>query len=160
VYDRGRFGERHDAASKGHVPGCGVRTGQNGPYLFLCPFRLEEVVKEVVTEVPEPPNRYVRAKDLDRQTALSGHRYSYYDIQMNVHSSALKHGVDPDDSIRAATEYVFTADLEEGNPSRQLRLGFDSSGQLLEIVVLIFDESRELIIHSMKARPSYYDLLP
>jgi hypothetical protein len=79
---------------------------------------------------------------------------------MNVHSSALKHGVDPDDSIRAATEYVFTADLEEGNPSRQLRLGFDSSGQLLEIVVLIFDASRELIIHSMKARPSYYDLLP
>ena len=30
----------------------------------------------------------------------------------------------------------------------------------LEFVVLIFDSGEELIIHSMKARPSYLDLLP
>ena len=55
-------------------------------------------------------------------------------------------------SIKAATEYLVTVDLEEGNPSKQLRLGFDSTGQLLETGVLIFDDSRELVIHSMKAR--------
>jgi hypothetical protein len=79
---------------------------------------------------------------------------------VKLHPSALKHGIDPDGSIKAATEYLVAVDLEEGNPSKQLRLGFDTNGQLLETVVLIFDDSRELVIHSMKARRAYYDLLP
>ncbi|RFA07181.1 toxin [Subtercola boreus] len=78
---------------------------------------------------------------------------------MKVHHSALKHGIEPADSIAAATGGLFSIDLEEGNPSRQLRLGFDTTGQLLELVVLTFDNQRELIIHSMKARKAYYDLL-
>lgn len=44
-------------------------------------------------------------------------------------------------------------------PSRQLRLGFDRSGRLLELVVLRFDSGGELLIHAMKARRSYLDLL-
>ena len=34
---------------------------------------------------------------------------------------------------------VFVADLGEDGPARQLRLGFDTSGRLLEVVVLRFD---------------------
>ncbi len=79
---------------------------------------------------------------------------------MNVHPSALKHGVDGEDAIRAATHFLVAIDLEEDNPSRQLRLGFDSSGVLLETVVLRFDNERELVIHAMTARKSYYELLP
>jgi hypothetical protein len=44
-------------------------------------------------------------------------------------------------------------------PARQLRLGFDSSGRLLEVVVLLFDSGNELLIHAMKARAEYLDLL-
>jgi len=46
------------------------------------------------------------------------------------------------------------------DPSESLRLGFDTAGRLLEIVVLILDDGTELAIHAMKARPQYLDLLP
>lgn len=44
-------------------------------------------------------------------------------------------------------------------PARQFRLGFDPNGRLLELVVLHFDSENELLIHAMKARPQYVDLL-
>jgi hypothetical protein len=40
-----------------------------------------------------------------------------------------------------------------------LRLGFDPAGRLLELVVLRFDSGNELLIHAMKARSQYLDLL-
>ena len=42
---------------------------------------------------------------------------------------------------------------------REFRLGFDSAGRLLEFVVLRFDSGAELVIHAMKARQNYRDLL-
>jgi len=54
---------------------------------------------------------------------------------------------------------VFVADLDEDSPARQLRLGFDASGRLLEVVVLRFDSGNELLIHAMKARRQYLELL-
>lgn len=41
----------------------------------------------------------------------------------------------------------------------EFRLGFDQHGLLLELVVLKFDSSNELLIHAMKARRQYWDLL-
>lgn len=78
---------------------------------------------------------------------------------MKVHPSALKHGVDPDDALIAASDPVYVADLDEDSPARQFRLGFDSTGRLLELVVLRFDSGNELLIHAMKARRQYLDLL-
>lgn len=77
---------------------------------------------------------------------------------MRVHSSALKHGIDHDDAIQAATWATWIEDLDDDNPARQLRLGFDTHGRLLETVVLVFDSGNE--IHAMKARPHMLDLLP
>ncbi|WP_125099285.1 toxin [Leucobacter chromiireducens] len=79
---------------------------------------------------------------------------------MNVHGSALKHGVLREDAIHAATWAVWIEDLDENSPARQLRLGFDTRGRLLETVVLVFDSGNELVIHAMKARPQMIDLLP
>lgn len=79
---------------------------------------------------------------------------------MNVHPSALKHGVLREDAIQAATWAVWIEDLDENSPARQLRLGFDTRGRLLETVVLVFDSGNELVIHAMKARPQVIDLLP
>ena len=49
-------------------------------------------------------------------------------------------------------------DLDDDCLARQLRLGFDSAGRLLMVVVLRFDSGSELFIHAMKARRQYLDL--
>ena len=79
---------------------------------------------------------------------------------MKVHASALKHGVLPEDAIQAAAWAVWVEDIEDNSPARQLRLGFDTRGRLLETVVLVFDSGNELVIHAMQARPQMIELLP
>ncbi|GAA1137995.1 MULTISPECIES: toxin [Microbacterium] len=79
---------------------------------------------------------------------------------MNIHDSARKHGILEDDARQAASWPLWIEDLDEDTPSRQLRLGFDTQGRLLETVVLVFDSGNELVIHAMKARPQMLDLLP
>ena len=79
---------------------------------------------------------------------------------MEVHASALKHGIDAQSVLTAASQPAYVAYLDDDNPARQFRLGFDEVGRLLELVVLQFDSGNELVIHAMKARPQYYDLLP
>ena len=79
---------------------------------------------------------------------------------MRVHPSAHKHGIDPEDAVQAATWATWIEDLDDDSPARQLRLGFDTHGRMLETVVLVFDSGNELVIHAMKARPQMLDLLP
>ena len=79
---------------------------------------------------------------------------------MNIHDAARKHGISDEDAIQAASWPVWIDDLDDDSPARQLRLGFDTRGRLLETVVLTFDSGNELIIHAMKARPQMLDLLP
>ncbi len=61
---------------------------------------------------------------------------------MKVHDSVRKHGIDPEDPIHAAEHTVFVSDLDDDSPARELRLGLDSAGRLLEVVVLRFDSGR------------------
>ena len=61
--------------------------------------------------------------------------------------------------MAAAQHPVFVSYLDDESPARQLRLGFDSSGRLLETVVLVFDSGNELLIHAMKCRVEYLELL-
>lgn len=63
------------------------------------------------------------------------------------------------DGTYAAEHHVYAAGLDDDNPAREFRLGFDPNGRLLELVVLRFDSGNELLIHAMKARPQYFDLL-
>lgn len=78
---------------------------------------------------------------------------------MKIHSSALKHGIEEQDIRVAATASVWVGDLDDDSPARQLRLGFDTAGRLLELVVLRFDSGNELVIHAMKVRQPYLGLL-
>jgi len=79
---------------------------------------------------------------------------------VKVHPAALKHGIEPEDVTQAATWALWVENLDEDSPARQLRLGFDTHGRLLETVVLVFDSGNELVIHAMKARPHLLELLP
>lgn len=75
-------------------------------------------------------------------------------------SWALKRGIESDGAVQAALWATWIEDLDEDNPSRQLCLGFDTHGRLLETVVLVLDSGNELVIHAMKARPHMPCLLP
>tara|TARA_R110002020_G_scaffold39986_2_gene118254 strand:- start:1441 stop:1680 length:240 start_codon:yes stop_codon:yes gene_type:complete len=79
---------------------------------------------------------------------------------VRVHDTALKHGVSAEDAVQAASWPIWVEELDDDSPARQLRLGFDAQGRLLETVVLVFDSGNELVIHAMKARPQMLDLLP
>jgi len=79
---------------------------------------------------------------------------------VEVHQSARKHGVEDDDILQPATHYLIAYTIDDNRPTRELRLGFDTTGRLLETVVLLLDDGAELVIHAMKARPQYFDLLP
>lgn len=78
---------------------------------------------------------------------------------MNIHPSALKYGISPEDILQVTSWPLWVDFLDEENPARQLRIGFDTRGRLLETVVLVFDSGNELTIHAMKARPQMLDLL-
>ncbi|MEP7765493.1 toxin [Sanguibacter sp. 25GB23B1] len=78
---------------------------------------------------------------------------------MKVHPSARKHKISEADALHAAIHTVYVAYLDDDSPARQLRLGFNTAGLLLELVVLQFDSGDEMIIHAMKARQQYLDLL-
>jgi hypothetical protein len=76
-----------------------------------------------------------------------------------VRASALKHGLAEEDVRKAAQAALIDGPLDEDNPQRRLRVGFDTRARLLEIVVLVWDDGTEEVIHSMKCRPQYQALL-
>lgn len=52
-------------------------------------------------------------------------------------------------------------DLEpDADPPRVLAIGPDAAGNLLEIIWLELADDRRLVIHAMRLRPVFYDLLP
>jgi hypothetical protein len=80
-----------------------------------------------------------------------------------VRPSALKHAIAVEDTLHAVEQCLIIyslTDEREGGPLRQLHLGPDRAGNLLEVVVLIRDDGIGLIIHSMRMRPKYQGLLP
>lgn len=78
---------------------------------------------------------------------------------MEVHRSARKHGVADIDSVRAASEPVMVIEVGDSEPPKEIRVGFDTAGRLLETVVLLLDEERTLVIHAMGARRRYVEEL-
>ena len=84
-------------------------------------------------------------------------------MSISLHRSARKHleqqNLSDEGILQAASFPLWVEPLDEENPGRELRLGFDDAGRLLETVVLIVDSGNELVIHAMKARKQYLSLL-
>jgi hypothetical protein len=83
---------------------------------------------------------------------------------VKVHRSARKHysrdRLDDGIVLHAAQHVLLREPLDdEDDPRRWLMLGVDPAGRVLELVSLVFDSGDELLIHAMKARPQYLDLL-
>lgn len=80
---------------------------------------------------------------------------------MEFHGSARKHGIKRD-AVRHAVEHaIVVVDVEpDADPPRVLAIGPDDAGNLLEIIWLELMDERQLVIHAMRLRPAFYDLLP
>ncbi|MDC4232233.1 BrnT family toxin [Actinomyces sp. B33] len=74
---------------------------------------------------------------------------------MIVSPSARKHGISDEDAIEAARSVLAGGPLDDDDPQRELRIGLDTAGRLLEVVVLLWDDGEIEIIHAMKARAAY-----
>lgn len=79
---------------------------------------------------------------------------------MDIHRSALRHGLTEDDITHAIDNSVAVADLEpDADPPKLLVIGPDLAGNLLEVVLLDLADG-VLAIHAMALRAIFYDLLP
>jgi len=80
---------------------------------------------------------------------------------VEIHHSASKHGADADAIDHALVHAVVVVDLEpDADPARVLAIGPDRAGNLLEIIWLDLGNEHQLVIHAMKLRSIFYDLLP
>ena len=63
--------------------------------------------------------------------------------------------------LHAVVHALAIADLgDDDSPVRTLVLGPDRAGNMLEVIVLPFDDGREMVIHAMPMRHHYGGLLP
>jgi hypothetical protein len=84
--------------------------------------------------------------------------FSYYNNCVEIHDSARKHSVAEKDILHAIDHALAIEDAGE-DPDRWLLIGPDPAGNLLEVVVLITAESRQIVIHAMPMRDKYTRLL-
>jgi hypothetical protein len=75
---------------------------------------------------------------------------------VDVHQSALKHGVGSED-IQHCTRNAMA--IDELDDDLRLYLGPARSGALLEVITIVRDDESELAIHAMTMRPKYRPLL-
>lgn len=81
---------------------------------------------------------------------------------MEIHRSARKHGIDDRDIEYVVANALATLDETTDDGINQvLYLGWNRAGTtLLEVVVLHFDDGRDMAIHAMKVQPRYRRYLP
>lgn len=77
---------------------------------------------------------------------------------VDFHRSAGRHGI-TNAAIRHAVERALVEYEIDEDPSKVLIIGPDESGNLLEVVVLLLDQDRLLVIHAMSLRSQYHHLL-
>jgi uncharacterized DUF497 family protein len=77
---------------------------------------------------------------------------------VDTHEAARKHGV-ADEDIQHAVDHALVLEDAGDDPDRWLVIGPDRAGNLLEVVVLVTIEGRELAIHAMAMRAKYARLL-
>ncbi|MDR0483268.1 MAG: toxin [Cellulomonadaceae bacterium] len=78
---------------------------------------------------------------------------------IEVHKSARKHGLN-NSTIRALwVNWLEQCWLEDDSPGRVLRLCLDDAGRAFEVIGIVFDDDRVLVIHAMPLRQSTLAIL-
>ena len=80
---------------------------------------------------------------------------------MEIHKAAHRHGVSDEDILHAIAYAIEVLDLEpDADPPKVLAIGPDTAANLLEVIWLVLDDDRVLVIHAMPLRPTFFSLLP
>lgn len=77
-----------------------------------------------------------------------------YSCRVRIIDSANRHGV-PREDITRAWAYFVTEFVEQEDPVKVIRLGFDTVGRLLEVGAVVNHTGEVIIIHAMTAKPKY-----
>lgn len=75
---------------------------------------------------------------------------------MEIYRSARRHGIEDADMVHAVEWAMAVGEQEDG---KVLYLGPDRSGNLLEVVSVLRDDSSEVVIHAMRMRSKYEPFL-
>ena len=78
--------------------------------------------------------------------------------KIEYNKSAFKHGFSKEDIDWAFTHYRYDGPIEDME-NKYIRIGFNRSGNLLEIMYNEIDEHTVNIFHVMKCQSIYYNLL-
>lgn len=96
-----------------------------------------------------------------RVESLTFLNYLYYGYSVEFHRSAARHGVPPGEVLHAVKHALVVVDMDpDADPPKVLVIGPRHDGQLLEVIILALVGDRELVIHAMALRPTFYSLLP
>ena len=79
---------------------------------------------------------------------------------MEILPAARKHGIKDAEIVHAVEHYLFVADVDDDPSSRVLYIGPDRAGNLLEVITVSRRNDVELVIHAMKMRTHFQELLP
>jgi hypothetical protein len=82
---------------------------------------------------------------------------SYYNSYAEIHPSARKHGIADEDIEHAMTNAMTIDDQDDDT---RLYIGPARTAELLEVVTIVRDDTKELAIHAMRMRAKYKGLLP
>ena len=79
---------------------------------------------------------------------------------MEIHASARKHRVTDSDITHAYEHALVQLDYDpDDHPPRYALVGPDTAGNMIELVVIVADDDRHIVIHAMPARPNFLALL-
>jgi hypothetical protein len=82
-------------------------------------------------------------------------------MYVEIYDSARRHGISSADASPAVAQALVIADLDpDSDPPKVLCIGPDRAGNLLEVIRLELADERALVIHVMRLREAFFDLLP
>jgi len=98
------------------------------------------------------------------RVGTQGSIYHYYVLRycdVEIYRTARKHGID-NAAIRYAVDLTLVlVDLDpDSDPPKVLAIGPDRAGNLLEVIWLELADDADLVIHTMRLRTAFYELLP
>jgi hypothetical protein len=74
--------------------------------------------------------------------------------RVTIHPAALKHGFTESDISSALANMIDNYALD-GEDDKEMGIGWTGSGQLLEVIYIVLDNSDVMVIHAMKCRKQY-----
>ncbi|MCL2198577.1 MAG: hypothetical protein FWB80_06615 [Defluviitaleaceae bacterium] len=77
-------------------------------------------------------------------------------VNIEILSSAIKHGQSRDDIICALEQSIYDETLED-EPNKILAIGYDSNARLLEVIFHVVTDEYIVVFHAMPCRKYYIE---